>query len=74
MVARGFDHLPIWIEFYKKKKNIRDSKNRWGRRFNFEDYWSSYDDCKRLIEISWHDASALNGNNLISMFYIKWKI
>ncbi|KAK9225402.1 hypothetical protein WN943_010443 [Citrus x changshan-huyou] len=71
MAARGSDHLPIWIEFYKKKKNIRDSKNRWGRRFNFEDYWSSYDDCERLIEISWHDASALNGNNPISMFLYK---
>lgn len=30
-----------------------------------------YNDCKRLIELSWCDASAWNGNNPISIFLHK---
>lgn len=71
MVVGGSDHLPIWIDFNKQRKNIRDIKDRWSERFYFEDYWSLYDDCKRLIEISWCETSALNGNNPISIFLHK---
>lgn len=63
MVVGGSDHLPIWIEFNKRRKNFGDTRDRWCCRIHFKDYWSSYDDYKGLIELSWDNACNLKGSD-----------
>lgn len=33
------DHLPIVIDIFKRKMNLREKRAKWGKQFHYENYW-----------------------------------
>lgn len=48
------DHNPILMDFEEKGRKIRYER-RSTRRIHYEDFWSSYDQCKQIVKREWSD-------------------
>lgn len=61
----GSNHLLIRVEFCQRKTSLRSTSNTWGTRFQFEDYWSSYEECKQIVEKFLGNANTSDGSLIL---------
>lgn len=65
--AWGSDHTPIMLEIQDQKHFIGRNM-RAGRRIHYEDMWSHYEECKRIVSEEWEYQNRWREGNPVVSF------
>lgn len=67
MVSWCFDHSPILMEVIDRGNGGHYNK-RILSRVHYEDFWSSYDDCRDIVHKTWAKIGKWSENNAVQLF------